>query len=289
MEVPFPELTDLLLAPFSQTARVLPFLFLGGSALRLQHLYLVGIPFPGLRKLLLSATHLTTLYLVDIPHSGYLSPEAMVAALSTLNSLEELWYKFQSPRYHPDRRLLPQTRFFHPALTEFQFKGAGDYLEDLVARIGAPRQARLCALEITVFNKIIFDMPQFIQVICRTRILKVHEEACVIFEDGASSVIFSSQTSDYRHFEVEIPFSDLDWQVSSLEQVFTSCLPHFFTLEGLSIDVPKGWEPDWQDNVENTLWLELSQPFTSVKNLFLSKEIAQLLCLPCKSSLKAEG
>ena len=146
-----------------------------------------------------------------------------------------------------------------------------------MARIGAPRQARLCALEITVFNKIIFDMPQFIQVICCTRILKAHEEACVIFEDGASSVIFSSQTSDYRHFEVEIPFSDLDWQVSSLEQVFTSCLPHFFTLEGLSIDVPKGWEPDWQDNVENTLWLELSQPFTSVKNLFLSKEIAQLI------------
>ncbi|KAN0109365.1 hypothetical protein V8E52_009337 [Russula decolorans] len=38
-----------------------------------------GIPFPGLPKLLLSATHLVQLWLANIPHSGYISPEAMVA------------------------------------------------------------------------------------------------------------------------------------------------------------------------------------------------------------------
>jgi hypothetical protein len=60
-----------------------------------------------------------------------------------------------------------------------------------------------------------------------------------------------------------------------MEQVFTSCLPHLSTLEGLSIDSPGGWLPDWQDNIENTLWLELLLPFTTVKNLYISEEFAR--------------
>jgi len=47
------------------------------------------VPYPGLPKLLSSATHLVTLHLLNIPHSGYISPEAMVTALSTLTRLEK--------------------------------------------------------------------------------------------------------------------------------------------------------------------------------------------------------
>ena len=71
------------------------------------------------------------------------------------------------------------------------------------------------------------------------------------------------------------PCKDLDWQVSSLEQVFTSCLPHLSTLEGLFIDSFGGWRSDWQDNIENTLWLELLLPFTTVKNLHISEGFAR--------------
>jgi hypothetical protein len=269
MDVPFPELTDLSLVSNEKLVQVLPDSFLGASAPGLQRVYFIGIPFPGLPKLLLSTTHLVILRLFYIPHSGYFSPEAIVAALSTLNSLSKLSLEFQSPRSRPEQRLPPPTRFVHPTLTEFWFKGASEYLEDLMARIDAPRLDRL---EITVYNQIIFDMPQFIQFISRTPTLKAPEEARVIFEDGASRVNFSSQTS---YLEVKIPCKELDWQVSSLEQVFTSCLPHFSTLEGLSIDSPGGWRQDWQDNIENTLWLELLLPFTSVKNLYVSEEFAR--------------
>jgi len=34
------------------------------------------------------------------------------------------------------------------------------------------------------------------------------------------------------------------------------------------------WPPHWQDDTESAQWLELLQPFTNVKNLYLSKEIA---------------
>ena len=233
MDVPFPELTFLGLTS-EKAVRALPDSFLGGSAPHLRTLGLQGIPFPGLPKLLLSTTHLVNLFLSNIPHSGYFSPEAGVTALSSLSRLDGLWLEFQSPRSRPDRRPPPPTRVVLPALTEFRFKGDIEYLEDLVARIDAPR---LGELRTTVFNQIIFDMPQFIQFISRTPTLKAPEEARVIFEDGASRVNFSSQTS---YLEVKIPCKELDWQVSSLEQVFTSCLPHLSTLEGLFIDSPGG-------------------------------------------------
>ena len=272
MDVPFPELTNLELLSIDKMVQVLPDSFLGGSAPHLRQLNLYGIPFPGLPKLLLSTTHLVILRLSNIPHSGYLSPDTMVTALSTLNSLKILWLKFQSPRFCPERRPPPPRRFVLLALTEFQFKGASEYLEDLVARIGTPR---LFTLSITLFNQIIFDTPQFIQFISHTPTWEPLRKAHVSFEDGASSVIFSSQPSRYEYFEVKIPCNNLDWQVSSLEQVFTSCLPHLSALEGLLIYSPGGWRPDWQDNIENTLWLELLLPFTSVKNFYISEEFAR--------------
>ena len=282
MDVPFPELTNLWLLSNDKMVQVLPDSFLGGSAPHLRTLGLQGIPFPGLPKLLLSSAHLTDLRLENIPHLGYIPPDAIATALSTLNRLDELRLEFQSPLSRPGRRPPPPTRFVLPALTEIWFKGDIEYLEDLVARIDAPRLGKL---RTTVFNQIIFDMPQFIQFISRTPTLRAPKEARVIFEDGASSVSFSLQKYAYEYFNVRIPCKELDWQVSSLEQVFTSCLPHLSTLEGLFIDSggwrsvwqdsSGGWRPDWPDNVENTLWLELLLPFTTVKNLHISEEFVR--------------
>jgi hypothetical protein len=86
---PFPALTQLVIRA-GDTAPILPDSFLGGSAPQLQTLHLHGTPFPGLPKLLLSATHLIHLDISDIPHTGYISPEAMVTGLSALTSLETL-------------------------------------------------------------------------------------------------------------------------------------------------------------------------------------------------------
>ena len=76
MQMSFPGLTDLELLLSGEALRVIPDSFLGGSAPRLRHLELSGIPFPGLPKLLLSTTHLDHLSLSCIPNSGYFSPEA---------------------------------------------------------------------------------------------------------------------------------------------------------------------------------------------------------------------
>ena len=72
MQEPFQELTDLVLKSNSIPEKVLPLpdSFLSGSAPRLRNLLLLGVPFPGLPKLLLTATHLVNIQLHHIPHSG---------------------------------------------------------------------------------------------------------------------------------------------------------------------------------------------------------------------------
>ena len=154
MQEPFPELTypGLWCDDENNKMVVVPDSFLGGFAPRLEVVQLEGLPFPGLPKLLLFATHLVDLRLHDIPHSGYVSPDGMVAALSTLTNLKYLWLIFKSPESCPDsetRRLPPSTRSVLPVLAYFYFKGVTEYLVDLVTDIDAPP---LNKLSIRFFN-----------------------------------------------------------------------------------------------------------------------------------------
>ena len=148
MQVPFPELIELrffnLSFKFSngETMPVIPDSFLDGSAPRLQYFHLSGIPFPGLPKLLLSATHLVYLGLSDIPDFGYISPEAMVAPLSVLSSLGGLSLCFRSPQPRHDlesRRLPSPKRSTLPALRYINFRGVTEYLEEFVTRVDTPQ------------------------------------------------------------------------------------------------------------------------------------------------------
>ena len=275
MEISFPELTDLALHHNDETKPAIPLsdLFLGGSTPRLQYLDFDNISFPGLPKLLLSATVLTELHIEHIPRSGYISPEAIVACLSVSNSLGVLSLEFQSPQSHPDqgsRRPPSQKRTVLPVLSRFWFKGVGEYLEDLVARVDAPR---LNFLHITFFNDIVFETPQFNQFISHTPTLKALDKASIALGDDHASIKFSSKTSGGRELNVSTSCRELDWQVSFLEQVCTSTLPPLSTLEDLYI-YEHTWLHDWEENLDNSIWLELLYLFTTAKNLYLSEKIA---------------
>ncbi len=267
MQVPFPELTWLRLGSNGEIPPIVPNSFLGGSAPHLRICQLEGIPFPGLPKLLLSATHLVDLYLYRIPHSGYISPEAMAALLSVLSSLKSLYLEFQSPQFRPDRESRhrpPSKRSVIPALTDFDFKGVIEYLEDLVTYIDAPQ---LDHLDITFFNQIDFDSPRLAQFVSRTPAFG-DDVARVGFNDSTASVRLTSRSA------INISCREPDRQLSSVAQVCNSCLPPLSTIKDLFI-VHRYWHQFRQiDAIEDTLWLELLLPFPAVKNLYLSKDFA---------------
>ena len=279
MQKPFPELTDIYIDidiyRHDRPELILPRadpdseLFLGGSAPRLRRLLLDGFSFPGLPKRLLSTPHLVDLYL-NIPSSGYIPPEAMATILSALTNLESLGLIFQHPRPRPALEIRrppppPQTRTILPNLTIIQFKGASEYLEGILARIDAPR---LDNLNINFFNQIIFDLPQLLQFISRRPMLWAAKEGRITIFSGTISIGFRSQTYGLT---LGISCTASEWQLSSLEQVCTSSLPPLSALEDLYIFEFLLDPPHWQDDVENTLWLDLLHPFAAVKNLNISK------------------
>ena len=275
MQVPFPELANLYLSFRSMSSvPVLPNAFLGGSAPRLQYLALDGIPFPGLPELLLSATHLVYLYLIDIPHSGYISPEVMATCLTALTNLERLQLDFDSPQSCPDqeyRRLPLPTRSVLPALTFFLFKGVYEYLEDLVARIDTPR---LCELSAIFFNDIDFDTPE----LSHSSRFKAPNKAHVCFGSRTASVKLHPRVSSTQHFNVAVLCRVPNWQLSSLAQICTTSMPLLSTTENLFIsEYEYDSQLDWKDDMQYIEWLELLHPFTAVKNLYLSKQFASFI------------
>ncbi len=272
MQVPFPELTELALSSYDVEQPVIPDSFLGGSSPRLRTFDLEGIPFPGLPKLLSSATHLAHLNLSNIPHSGYISPEAMADLLSVLSSLQILVLEFQSPQSRPNwegRRPPPSKCSVVPALINFYFKGVIEYLENLVTYIDAP-QLDHSHLFLTFINQIDFDSPRLAQFISRTPIL-ADCDAHVEFYDGAVGVRLSSHLRD---IEIQFSCGEPDQQLSSVAQVCNTCLPPLSMIEGLYIEhhyLQLVWR---NEAIENTQWLELLLPFTAVKDLYLSKGFA---------------
>jgi len=279
MQEPFPALTHLMLnlgGDYSRQALSLPDGFLGGSAPRLQSLWLRSIPSPALPKLLSSATSLVRLSLWNIPHSGYISPENIVTSLAMLSNLESLTIDFESPLSRPKQESrhppLP-TRTVLPALTRFEFKGVSEYLEDLVALVNTPLLNSIC---ITFFHQLIFDLPQLAKFMRRTTRFQALDEAYVNFGTYGVQVIPLTQTGD-EESRLKISCKELDWQLSSVAQVFASFFPSIYMVEHLYIHGPRNLLPQWQDDIESMQWLEILHPFTTVKNLYVSENSAQCI------------
>jgi hypothetical protein len=288
LQVPFPELTELRLqAHWREGVPVVPDSFLGGFTPRLQDLTLKSIPFPGLPKLLLSATHLVNLHLFDIPHSGHISPKAMVTCLAMLTSLNKFTLSFDSkssPQPHPEhesQHLSPQTRSALPALTSFRFQGDGKYLDDLAVSIDVPQVEDMRIFFPKLFD---FDSPQLVKLINRTPRFEALKEARVDLTSYSFIITFSYSRGLNSRIIVKMETNDSgseisDWPVSGLARC-TSFLPLSSSVETLSIcelvsSLPRDYD------MANALWLELLRSFTTVKNLCLSgkcvRRIAQTL------------
>ena len=283
MQQSFPALTRLELGYGNETTPVQPDSFLGGSAPRLQYLILYRIPFPGLPKLLLSATRLVVLKIQEIPPSGYISLEAMVTALTVLTCLEDFDLTFESPLSFPDRksrRLPPQARILLSSLTSFSFAGACGYLEDLVDQVDAPL---LDKFTITFFPQPIFDTAKLTQFITRTPKFKAHDAARVFFYDMDVSISFLQAFEGVLDLWISCEQPDLLF--SSFVRLCSSTFCQAFIpfVETLHILEGEYMPLFWPGDVGSSQWLELLHPFTAVKGLYIFSEL-----VPCIARILQE-
>ena len=285
MEKPFPVLTHLEIRSHNRIAQALPAGFLGGSAPCLEKIHLRSIAFPALTTLLLSASDLVTLELHKIPPSGYISPEAMVVGLAALHKLEIFVIEFQlapprSDRINPSPP--PTTRTVLPSLTFFQFRGASEYLEGLVARIDAPQ---LNKIAIDFLNQLVdFQVAQLSKFIDRSAGLELplFRHAHLTFSNDGVAFVMSHapRVMDYLpgHPITLISCQGIDWQVSHLAQVlskFSATLSNVIYLD-LSVD-PHNLRLKGTDDVE---WLHLLHQFPTVQTLRVHRrQLAERIAL----------
>ncbi|KAH9969353.1 hypothetical protein BJV74DRAFT_889767 [Russula compacta] len=210
--------------------------------------------------------------LLNIPIAGYISPEAMATCLATLPNLRELSFGFESPQSHPDRiGLPPPTRVVLPALTYFYFKGASKYLEDLVARIDAPK---LVNLQIHLFVDLIFNIPHLYKFIVRAESIRPLTPAGIVF---SSSVAEISLGPSIRTAMLGIICREPDLQASSMARLCNQLSPLLSHVELLNIRKDTHRQARQGNGMDPTQFLELFHPFPSIKYLHIYGELRPLV------------
>jgi len=290
MDEPFPALTSLVLSACQQpNAPVLRDSFLGGSAPRLRSIHVDGIQYPSIGNLLSSTTNLVHLFLWDITHSGYISPETIVLCLSMSPRLESLSLGFEYPRspaHRASRHPPPLTRVVFPNLTFLLFHGDVEYLEDILSQIETPM---LNISTFRFFDQLLFDTPLLGHFIRHTEIFMTTHTALVEFSSCFVEVTLWGQgempDDDMETRELSVSCKPLDRQLSALPQVLNSFLSSLSTLETLEIKVSR---KDWQGEIGVIQWREFFHPFTAVTRVSLKDKASIRLVAPALRELARE-
>lgn len=308
LEEPFPALTDLTLCTIANgdwdRVSPNPVISLGGST-HLRSLSLTGISIPELLKLLLSSTDLVNLRIDDITILDYVPPDVMVTALSALTRLKVLRFGFECEERHFDRfgpgwgsRLLDHRdlplppRAILPSLTALKFEGASEYLEGLVARIDVPQLDHLDIFFDSFYHDrpIVLDTPQLLRFINRIPKLQAPDNARVVIDntDRSFQIDFWRPGQISSIVRLKVSSREPERQFPCLARICHSPLFPLPTLECLYIDGGQYSGQHKRRKDEKTRWLELFQPFTLVKNLFLCMEFTSRIAFALKR-LVGEG
>ena len=255
MGVSFPVLERLHLRS-QDTGRSLniPIGFLGGSTPQLRDIHLASASFPTLPVLLLTSQALVSLQLDDIPITEYFSPEQLTISLSGMAQLKSLRLQFLPPNSH-ERSIdvtLP-SRATLPALTEFEFRGNCEYVEDLVSRIDAPALEQINA---TFFEQPTFGIPRLSRFIGRTKeVNSPHHTSIHLTEDDITiTQSFRRPTSDPGTFRLHIPCEELDRQVPLLIHVCRHLSELLSSVEHFDIRAFPRLSMEG-DKMDTTIWL----------------------------------
>ncbi|KAH9170292.1 hypothetical protein EDB89DRAFT_1325058 [Lactarius sanguifluus] len=270
MQEPFPVLTHLR---FESDVNMppLPDTFLGGSAPRLQTIYMSGIPFPAAPTLLSSACSLVKVDLKHIPPSGYIPPEVMVATLAALPRLKHLTFGFECGMSYTHRiRIPPTAQTVLPALTRFYFKGLVEYSEDLLAQIDAPQLDYLRIKYLYQRDFTDFQLPQLHKFFDRSEKFKV------------SRFIRADLHIDPFLISIELvrcrqSLFYLSVQQDAIGQVVSQIPAMHSNVDRLFIS------SDCEEIGDRVQWLELFRLFTSVRALSVDCELSWKIALTLKN------
>jgi hypothetical protein len=274
---PFSELEELVLLSRDNRHLVLPSAFRSGPRLRTLHLTRIAIP--TLPQLLSPSTGLVNLRLHEIPNVRDFSPDAFANALSELTQLETLSLHFLSlPPRQSYLSLPPQSgeRAVLSALTCLEYRGTSKYLDSVVARIDAPH---LDDIDITFFSQPTMDTSHLGRFIEGVEMQTLLSEADIQTSPHSISISFSKRGAPTQ-LRLQISCKRLDWQLSSMTQIFNHLSSFLFRTTDLGILSTQS--PSVKDDTDSEQWVELIRTFGGANCFRIAGTyVMDILCALC--------
>ena len=265
----FPMLEYLYISPPSvHNARlVLPATF---RAPQLSYLMLNHIDSPIGSPLLTTVVSLVRLSLGWIHPSTSLYPNHVLQALSLLPHLQALVLSFSSPvpNREIERHMLRMPIVTHttlPNLRSFGFGGVSAYLEALISNMNTPL---LETLGVSFFNQLSFSIPHLRKLVTTTENLRSSRVKFLFYRDAVSMFMYLSLSALSFTFHIHVGCDHLDWQVSSMAQIFNVINPLFSTVVDLTLDYGSHTlSSEWHNQADHTQWHKLLGSFRNVETL----------------------
>jgi hypothetical protein len=191
-----------------------------------------------------------------------------------------IFFYFAVPNRDVERQLLRtpiMTPVTLPHLRTFTLTTVSAYSGAVLSRITAPH---LEDLRIGYHGQLAFSVPQLLQFMGRTENLSVNR---VEFNFYSDRVLVKVNPPDanmpINAFSFGVDCRHLDWQVSSVAQIFNALSQMFSSVEHLTLSYePHSRSSEEHEEVDRTEWRKLLRSFTNVKTLGLVRELS--CCLP---------
>ena len=250
------------------------------QAPHLRHLALASFAIPIESRLLTTAVGLVTLGLIMVNPCTYFHPNTLLQWLSFMPQLETVVISFRLPA----RSRHVGVQFTHttittpvtlPNLRVFGFKGVTAYLEAVLYRISAPR---LEMLGITFLNQLTFSVPRLPHFVDATENLTFKTIEFLFFDKMVGVKVYPHEEADMYALSIAVKCCHLDWQVSSVAQIFNALSPVLSAVEHLTFTHEvHGQSSEEHNEVDRTEWRKLLSSFRNVKTLRITTGLVEEL------------
>jgi hypothetical protein len=237
---------------------------------------------------LTTAVGLVFLFLRWIHPSTYPHPDHLLQPLSLLPQLEKLEITFGSPVPSGDieRQLLTlpiMTQATLPNLRLFVFRGACSYLEALLPQMATPL---LTMLNVQLFHQPNFSVPGLLRFMTTTGKIRFSIATFLFYYEAVAVFIDPVVKGKFISLCLEVICGHLDWQVSSMAQIFNALSPLFSVVVDLNLDYREHSSSSERPNgFDRIPWRELLGAFSNVKTLRVHSGLVGEL----SRSLKLDG
>ena len=285
----YPLLEYLVMQPFDWgdgTALKFPETF---QAPRLRHLMVIGFAFPIGSQLLPNASSIVTLCLKVNHPDAYFKPNTLLQWISFMPQLETLVISFfvSIPNRDVERHSLVAPITQHVTLHNLRFlvlEGVSAYMEAVLRRITAPR---LQKFDLWFFKQLTFSVPRLQQFMNTATNLRFDSAKFEFRRANVYAGVYLREEIDIAQVKmipllIVVHTRHLDWQVSSVAQIFNSLSQIFSTVENLTLEHDDhSLSSEEHNEVDRSEWRKFLRSFGKAKTLRvgdgLVKEVSRIL------------